>query len=134
MAFYTLYPRTAPVKTSSARTAESGAVSKKAEIRARRFAPRDKTKKLLSTADAGVAATAPSALRTGTDGGDEEGAGSAAQSFEALSRRNEAVADDLDRTEKGLAELKAEEAEEALENMRYVRAAVWRIELWQDDV
>ncbi|CAM9537880.1 unnamed protein product, partial [Sphacelaria rigidula] len=111
------YDRTAPVKASSARTTESGAVSKKEEIRARRFAPRDKTKKLLSTADAGAAVTTPGALRAGTDDGEEGGAGTAAQSFEALTRRNEAVADDLDRTEKGLAELEAEEAEEALENM-----------------
>lgn len=124
MASHPLHPRTAPVKASSARTTESGAVSKKEEIRARRFAPRDKTKKLLSTADAGAAVTTPGALRAGTDDGEEGGAGTAAQSFEALTRRNEAVADDLDRTEKGLAELEAEEAEEALENMGYVRAAV----------
>lgn len=45
-------------------------------------------------------------------GGDAE-SGSAAQSLEALTRRVEVVAEDLERTEGGLVELEAEEAEEA---------------------
>ncbi len=98
---------------ASARTSGSDPASKKAEIRARRFGTRDKTKKL-SAAVPGVGVGAAAAGGLGAD----EGPGAAgdapvAQSLEALTRRGEVVAEDLERAQAGLAELEAEEAEEA---------------------
>ena len=101
--------RTAPVVPASARGSGSDPASKKAEIRARRFGARDKQSKMTSvvpgSGEAAAAATAPA----GSGAGDKP----VAQSLEALTRRAEAVAEDLERTQAGLAELEAEEAEEA---------------------
>lgn len=98
-------------------TSGSDPASKKAEIRARRFGARDKTKKLSAAIPPGGGATAAAAATavagtegSGGGGGREE---PVAQSLQALTRRGEAVAEDLERTQAGLAELELEEAEEA---------------------
>ncbi|CAM9379654.1 unnamed protein product, partial [Laminaria digitata] len=106
------YDRTAPM--APARTPEGGAMSKKEEIRARRFGARDKTKKLAlaptknGAAGTGAAAAAVAAGGRGklaevSSGGD--GDKTVAQSLEALTRRADAVAQDLEKTESGLVEL-----------------------------
>ena len=115
--------RTAPVVPSSARTPEGGALCKKEEIRARRFGARDKSKKLTlaPTTAAAVSTAAVAAAAAGGrgklgGGGSPEGGGggeTVAQSLEALTRRADAVAQDLERVESGLVELEVEEAEEA---------------------
>lgn len=112
-----LIDRTAPVVPASARASGSDPASKKAEVRARRFGARDKKSKMAAVAPGGggggaaAAAAASGGLETagGRGGGDEP----VAQSLEALTRRAEAVAEDLERTQAGLVELEAEEAEEA---------------------
>lgn len=92
-------------------TSGSDPASKKAEIRARRFGARDKTKKLSAVIPPGDGAAA----RAGSEGSGGGGGGEepVAQSLEALTRRGEAVVEDLERTQAGLAELELEEAEEA---------------------
>lgn len=105
---------------ASSRNSEGGAISKKAEIRARRFGARDKTKKMIATAAAGgFGSAAAGEGRGGTtaavSGGGDGDNGSAAQSFETLTRRVEVVAEDLERTEGILVELEMEEAEEETE-------------------
>lgn len=103
--------RTAPVAPISATKSGLDPMAKKAEIRARRFGARDKTRKLAAAAvvpppgDGGASA----ALTPGAGAG---GDAPAAQSLEALTRRAEAVAEDLERTDAGLVELELEEAEE----------------------
>lgn len=107
--------------------------SKKAEIRARRFAPRDKTKKRTvastfsssATTAGGIPQSTIASATKGVDEGVSPGAGEqggeeglVAQSLEALTRRWEVVTGDLLRTDDGLEELQAEEAEEALEKSR----------------
>lgn len=87
--------------------------SKKAEIRARRFGVRDKTKKLAAAAATPSGDSGPTAALA-TVGSVVSGDAPAAQSLEALTRRAEAVVEDLERTNAGLVELEAEEAEEAL--------------------
>lgn len=121
------YLRTAPVVPASARSSKGGVVSRKAEVRARRFGARDKTQKMLSLPMEGATKAAGASGRSGMgtidsgrDDGDES---SAAQSLEALTRRAEVVAEDLERTEGGLVELEAEEAEVAGEAEAEVRAA-----------
>lgn len=115
--------RTAPVVPASARALEGGAISKKAEIRARRFGARDKTKKLVSPSAVQGAPTSSTAAVTGRGGAGSvppfsmNGDGSAAQSLDALTRRAEAVGEDLARTESSLVELEVEEAEEAEEEL-----------------
>ena len=106
---------------ASARTLEGGAISKKEEIRARRFGARNKAKKLSLVPANGAAGTAAAALaatgRGKLGGGSLEGGGdeTVAQSLEALTRRADAVAQDLERTESGLVELEVEEAEDEAE-------------------
>lgn len=92
----------------------SDPASKKAEIRARRFGARDKAKKLSAVIPPGGGAAA-AAARVGSEGSGGGGAGEepVAQSLQALTRRGEAVVEDLEKTQAGLAELELEEAEEA---------------------
>lgn len=101
--------RTAPVVPTSSGTSKSDLASKKAEIKARRFGARDKTKKLSAVTQPAGDTTAAERKRGVGPGENEAGA----QSLEALTRRGEAVAEDLERTQAGLAELEAEEAGEA---------------------
>ncbi|CBN74145.1 conserved unknown protein [Ectocarpus siliculosus] len=103
------YDRTAPVVPTSSGTSKSDLASKKAEIKARRFGARDKTKKL-SAVTPPADDTAAAERKRGVGPGQNE---AAAQSLEALTRRGEAVVEDLERTQAGLAELEAEEAGEA---------------------
>ena len=84
-------------------------------MRARRFAPKDKTKKMVVVGGAraggglGAEVSAGGAISFFSSEGDD---GTAAQSLEALKRLAEVVAGDLERTDAGLAELQAEEIEE----------------------
>ncbi|CAM9243574.1 unnamed protein product, partial [Ectocarpus sp. 12 AP-2014] len=94
--------KTAPVVPTLSGTSKSDLASKKAEIKARRFGARDTTKKL-------SAVTPPADNTTAAERKQNE---AAAQSLEALTRRGEAVVEDLERTQAGLAELEAEEAGE----------------------
>lgn len=96
-------------------TSGSDPASKKAEIRARRFGARDKTKKLSAAIPpgGGAAAAAVEAVASEGSGGGVGGGEPVAQSLQALKRRGEAVEEDLGRTRTGLAELELEEAEEA---------------------
>ncbi|CAM9682849.1 unnamed protein product [Ectocarpus fasciculatus] len=102
---------TAPVVPASSGTSKSKAdlASKKAEIKARRFGARDKTKKL-SAVTPQADDTRATERKRGVGPGENE---AAAQSLEALTRRGEAVVEDLERTQAGLVELEAEEAGEA---------------------
>ncbi|CAM9250797.1 unnamed protein product [Scytosiphon promiscuus] len=108
------YDRTAPVVPVSSGKSGLDPASKKAEIRARRFGARDKTKKLAAAGATPSADSGPAvASGAGTGGSGVGGDAPVAQSLEALTRRAEAVAEDLERTHTGLVELEAEEAEEA---------------------
>ncbi|CAN0371863.1 unnamed protein product, partial [Ectocarpus sp. 13 AM-2016] len=100
---------TAPVVPTLSGTSKSDLASKKAEIKARRFGARDKTKKLSAVTPPADDTTAAERKRGDGPGQNE----AAAQSLEALTRRGEAVVGDLERTQAGLAELEAEEAGEA---------------------
>lgn len=96
-------PRTAPVRITSADPSGRGLASKKAEIKARRFARRDKVTKLQSPVASSLTVSGSA------QGGEAEEDMSPAQSLEALIRRSEVVSADIVRTEKALADLNADE-------------------------
>lgn len=102
--------RTAPLGSASSRRTPGGALSKKAEVRARRFARKDRNAKNLAVVPR-VDVGSSSAISREGDGG-AFSSGEDAQSLEVLKQRAETVVLDLERTEVGLAELEAEEAEE----------------------
>lgn len=103
---------------SSSQSVEQDLASRRAEVKARRFARRDKTNQLHTPAKSGGSRERLEGSASGSSGGAGYPDESSAQSFEALTRRHEIVSGDLSKTEKDLAELDDEEAKREEEEPR----------------